>query len=62
MKPPYEITSEILKLTSSISEKIGEIKSAKLMLGRESNSNKTDNHKPTPTLSQCAFRTLYSQK
>lgn len=30
MKPPYEITSEILKLTSSISEKIGEIKSAKL--------------------------------
>ena len=31
MKPPYEITSEILKLTSSISEKIGEIKSAKLI-------------------------------
>lgn len=30
MKPPYEITSEILKLTSLISEKIGEIKSAKL--------------------------------
>lgn len=30
MKPPYEITSEILKLISSISEKIGEIKSAKL--------------------------------
>lgn len=30
MKPPYEITSEILKLTSSISEKIGEVKSAKL--------------------------------
>lgn len=30
MKPPYEITSEILRLTSSISEKIGEIKSAKL--------------------------------
>lgn len=24
MKPPYEITSEILKLTSSISEKTGE--------------------------------------
>jgi Fic family protein len=31
MKPPYEITNEILKLTSSISEKIGEIKSAKLI-------------------------------
>ena len=31
MRPPYEITSEILKLTSSISEKIGEIKSAKLI-------------------------------
>jgi Fic family protein len=31
MKRPYEITSEILKLTSSISEKIGEIKSAKLI-------------------------------
>jgi len=31
MKPPYEITSEILKLTSSISEKIGEIRSAKLI-------------------------------
>ena len=31
MKPPYEITSDILKLTSSISEKIGEIKSAKLI-------------------------------
>jgi Fic family protein len=31
MKPPYEITSEILALTSSISEKIGEIKSAKLI-------------------------------
>ena len=31
MKPPYEITSEILQLTSSISEKIGEIKSAKLI-------------------------------
>ena len=31
MKPPYEITSEILRLTSSISEKIGEIKSAKLI-------------------------------
>jgi Fic family protein len=31
MKPPYEITSEILKLTSSISEKIGEVKSAKLI-------------------------------
>jgi len=31
MKPPYEITSQILKLTSSISEKIGEVKSAKLI-------------------------------
>jgi len=31
MKPPYEITSEILRLTLSISEKIGEIKSAKLV-------------------------------
>ncbi|MDD3320376.1 MAG: Fic family protein [Paludibacter sp.] len=31
MKPTYEITSEILKFTSSISEKIGEIKSAKLI-------------------------------
>ena len=31
MKPPYEITSKILKLTSSVSEKIGEIKSAKLI-------------------------------
>ena len=31
MKPPYEITSDILRLTSSISQKIGEIKSAKLM-------------------------------
>ena len=31
MKPPYEITSEILRLTSSISERIGEIKSAKLV-------------------------------
>ena len=31
MRPTYEITSEILKLTSSISEKIGEIKSAKLI-------------------------------
>jgi Fic family protein len=31
MKPPYKITSEILRLTSSISEKIGEIKSAKLV-------------------------------
>jgi Fic family protein len=31
MKPPYEITSDILKLTSSISERIGEIKSAKLI-------------------------------
>ena len=30
MKPPYEITREILKFTSSISEKIGEVKSAKL--------------------------------
>ncbi len=31
MKPPYEITSEMLRLTSSISEKIGEVKSAKLI-------------------------------
>ena len=31
MKPSYEITSKILKLTSSVSEKIGEIKSAKLI-------------------------------
>jgi len=31
MKPPYQITSEILRLTSSISEKIGEVKSAKLI-------------------------------
>ncbi len=31
MKPPYEITNSILKLISSISEKIGEIKSARLI-------------------------------
>ncbi len=31
MKPPYEITSEILHLISSISEKIGEVKSARLV-------------------------------
>lgn len=31
MKPPYEITSDILRLTASISEKIGEVKSAKLI-------------------------------
>lgn len=31
MKPPYEITSKILNLISSISEKIGEVKSAKLI-------------------------------
>lgn len=31
MRPPYEITSKILKLTSSVAEKIGEIKSAKLI-------------------------------
>jgi Fic family protein len=31
MKPPYEVTSKILKLISSISEKIGEVKSAKLV-------------------------------
>ncbi len=31
MRPPYEITSEILKLTCSVSEKIGEIRSAKLI-------------------------------
>ena len=30
MKPPYEITSRILSLISSISEKIGEVKSARL--------------------------------
>lgn len=26
MKPPYEITGNILKLTTSISEKLGEVK------------------------------------
>ncbi len=31
MKPPNEITSEILKLISSISEKLGENKSPKIM-------------------------------
>jgi Fic family protein len=31
MKPPYEITNKILSLTSSISEKIGEVKSAHLL-------------------------------
>ncbi len=31
MKPPYEITAEILQLISSISEKIGEVKSARLV-------------------------------
>lgn len=31
MKPPYEITSVILDLISSISEKIGEVKSARLI-------------------------------
>ena len=31
MKPPYEITSRILNLISSISEKIGEVKSARLI-------------------------------
>lgn len=31
MKPPYEITARILNLISSISEKIGEIKSARLV-------------------------------
>jgi Fic family protein len=31
MKPPYEITSKILELISSISEKIGEIKAARLI-------------------------------
>ncbi len=30
MKPPYEISNTILKLISSISEKLGEIKSARL--------------------------------
>jgi len=30
MKPPYELTSRILNLISSISEKIGEVKSARL--------------------------------
>ena len=31
MKPPYEITSKILELVSSISEQIGEIKAARLV-------------------------------
>jgi Fic family protein len=31
MKPPYEITSKILNLISLISERIGEIKSARLV-------------------------------
>lgn len=31
MKPPYDITSRILKLTASISEKMGEVKSARLI-------------------------------
>jgi len=31
MKPPYKITSKILSLISSISEKIGEVKSARLV-------------------------------
>ncbi len=31
MKPPYEITAEILQLISSIAEKIGEVKSARLI-------------------------------
>ncbi len=31
MKPPYEITSKILELISSISEQIGEIKAARLI-------------------------------
>src|ERR1035437_7070360 len=31
MKPPYDITSRILKLTASISEKLGEVKSARLI-------------------------------
>jgi len=31
MKPPYEITTEMLRLTASVSEKIGEIKAAKLI-------------------------------
>jgi Fic family protein len=31
MKPPYEITNKILSLISSISEKIGEVKSARLI-------------------------------
>jgi len=30
MKPPYQITNTILTLISSIAEKIGEIKSARL--------------------------------
>ena len=34
MKPPYEITSQILNLVASISEKIGEVKSAKLIKPR----------------------------
>ena len=31
MKPPYEITTEMLRLTASVSEKIGGIKAAKLI-------------------------------
>ena len=31
MKPPYEITSKILELISTISEQIGEIKAARLI-------------------------------
>ena len=31
MKPSYEITNEILRLISLISEKVGELKSAKLI-------------------------------
>ena len=34
MKPPYDITDNILKLTSFISEKIGEVKAAHLMKPR----------------------------
>jgi Fic family protein len=31
MKPPYKITNKILELTSSISEKVGEVKAARLI-------------------------------
>lgn len=31
MKPPYEITPKILNLISAISERVGEVKSARLI-------------------------------